>query len=75
VTWVDNLLGEATGNRSNDDWYLRNSATAAEDTLIDGTSVDTLLGEGDLDWLIGSTYDIMPSLDNINSITERKHNP
>ncbi len=45
--------------------YLSNSSPAG-DTLLDDSAVDTLYGEGDQDWLIGSLQDVMPDLDSLN---------
>ncbi len=45
--------------------YLSNGSPAG-DTLLDDSAVDTLYGEGDQDWLIGSLQDVMTDLDPLN---------
>ncbi len=61
---IDNLRG-VTNTGVNGSSYLSNSSPVG-DTLLDDSAVDTLYGEGDLDWLIGSLQDILHGFDPLN---------
>ncbi len=67
---IDNLMG-VTNTGVNGTSYLSNGSPAG-DTLLDDSAVDTLYGEGDFDWLIGSLQDVMTDLDPLN---ERRDQP
>ncbi len=61
---IDNLMG-VTNTGVNGTSYLSNGSPAG-DMLLDDSAVDTLYGEGDFDWLIGSLQDVMTDLDPLN---------
>ncbi len=56
-----NLRG-TTSTGVNGTYYLRNSASASDDTLVDDGAVDTLFGGDDIDWYIASLSDIIDTL-------------
>jgi Ca2+-binding RTX toxin-like protein len=68
---IDNLMGTTSGG-NNGSWYLRNSITPADDTLLDDGAVDTLLGGSELDWFIGAVNDLFSDL---NDGSEFKTSP
>jgi hypothetical protein len=70
---IDNLMGTTSGG-NNGSWYLRNSITPADDTLLDDGAVDTLLGGADLDWFIAAANDLNTDLIN-GAESDRKINP
>ena len=56
-----NLQG-ITNTGVNGGYYLRNSTTPVEDTLLDDGAVDSLFGGDDIDWYIASLSDVLESL-------------
>lgn len=68
---VSNLRG-TTASSLNPIYYLRNSNVAAEDTLADDSTIDTLFGGANSDWFIAGADDLTPDW---NALLERKDTP